>query len=409
MATSLSLFYYLLSQGLGFIILSIALVLFFVWSINEFNSRRTIVLLTLIFFGWICLGVLPLSKVDFRAYPFSLTTYGPGAGPILPFSNMLTFFLKADELERVENIARDPNDVPPPINRDHAETLEIELTAKEVVAEMAPGVLFNYWTFDGQVPGPMLRARVGDTIELTLKNDENNLHPHNIDLHAVTGPGGGGAVTRVEPGEAKTLTFTALNPGLYVYHCAFPNMANHMTHGMYGLILIEPEEGLPAVDREFYVMQGEFYSKGGLGSKGIQVFDAKAMLDGQPTYVVFNGKVGGAVGNMSAMVGDTVRMYVGNGGVNLISSFHLVGEIFNRAYPEASIGGEPYQNVQSTLVPSGGASIVEFGLEVPGQYILVDHALSRVDRGAWGTLNVTGQASTTIYDGVFDQHGGNGH
>ena len=409
MQTTFTLFYYLFSQGLGFIILTVALILFVIWSVNDLYSKRTILLLSLIFIGWLFLGILPLSNFNIKSYPFSMTTYGPGSGPVLPFGNMLTFFRQVDELERVENIARDPNEVPPPIDRDEPAVVDIELTAKEVVAEMAPGVYFNYWTFDGQVPGPMLRVRVGDTVRLTLKNDESSLHHHNIDLHAVTGPGGGAAVTSVAPGESKTVTFTALNAGVFVYHCAYPNMANHMAHGMYGLILVEPEEGLPPVDKEFYVMQGEFYSKGGLGNKGIQVFDAVDMLDGKPSYVVFNGKTGGTVGNMTAKVGETVRMFVGNGGVNLISSFHMVGEIFDKVYPEGAIGSEPHRNIQTTLVPAGGASIVEFGLQIPGQYVMVDHALARTDRGAWGTLTVTGMASSTIYDGIFNNSSNNGH
>lgn len=402
MQTTISLFSYLLSQGLGLILLTIAFILFIVWSINDFYSRKTLILLTLIGLGWILIGIMPLGQINLSGYPFSLTTYGPSDGPILPFRNMLTFFNRVDELPRVKDIARDPNLVPPPIERSEPALVEVTLTAKEVVAEMAPGVHVNYWTFDGQVPGPMLRVRVGDTVRLTLKNDATNLHHHNIDLHAVTGPGGGGAVTMVAPGEEKVVTFKALNPGLFVYHCAEPNMANHMAHGMYGLILVEPEEGLPPVDREFYVMQGEFYSKGGLGKRGLQVFDAEAMLNGQPTYVVYNGKVGGAVGKMTGAVGETVRVFVGNGGVNLISSFHVVGEIFDRVYQEAAIGSEPATNVQTTLVPTGGASIVELGLQVPGNYVLVDHALARVDRGAWGTLTVTGAASSTIYDGILE-------
>lgn len=408
MQTTLSLFSYLLSQGLGFLLLTIALILFIVWSINDFYSRKTLILLVLIGLGWLLIGIMPFGQINLSGYPFSLTTYGPSDGPILPFRNMLSFFNRVDELPRIKDIARDPNAVPPPINRSEPAMVEVTLTAKEVVAEMAPGVHVNYWTFDGQIPGPMLRVRVGDTVRLTLKNDAANLHNHNIDLHAVTGPGGGGAVTMVAPGEEKVATFKALNPGLFVYHCAEPNMANHMAHGMYGLILVEPEDGLPPVDREFYVMQGEFYSKGGLGKQGLQVFDAEAMLNGKPTYVVWNGKVGGVVGKMTGAVGDTVRIFVGNGGVNLISSFHVVGEIFDHVYREASIGSAPATNVQTTLVPAGGASIVEFGLEVPGNYVLVDHALSRVDRGAWGNLTVTGAASSTIYDGILGTEG-HGH
>lgn len=404
MQTTLSLFSFLFSQGFGFFILTVAFVLFVIWSINDLYSRKSIILLSLFFTGWILFGVLPLSNFNFTSYPFSLTTYGPSSGPVLPFRNMLAFFNRVDEMPRVLDIARDPRDIPPPTNRTEPAVVELNLTVKEVVAEMAPGVYFNYWTFDGQVPGPLLRARVGDTVNLTLTNEVTSLHHHNIDLHAVTGPGGGSAVTDVAPGESKTLSFKALNPGLYVYHCAYPNMANHMAHGMYGLILIEPEEGLPPVDKEFYVMQGEFYSKGGLGNKGIQVFDAKAMLEGNPTYIVFNGKVGGATGKMQAETNETVRMFIGNGGVNLISSFHIVGEIFDRVYPEASIGSDPNRNIQTTLVPAGGASIVEFGLEMPSTLVLVDHALARTDRGAWGTLTVTGSASSTIYDGEFSSH-----
>ena len=251
--------------------------------------------------------------------------------------------------------------------------------------------------------------REGDTVELTLKNDPSSVNPHNIDLHAVTGPGGGAVVTNVLPGESRTLTFKALNPGIYIYHCAHPNVAAHMAHGMYGLILVEPKEGLPKVDKEFYVTQGEFYTANDMGDKGLQVFDAKKMLDGHPEYVVFNGRTKGTVGNMSAKVGDKVRIYFGNGGVNLISSFHVIGEIFDKVYPEGAIGSEPHKNVQSTIVPAGGATITDFGLEVPGNYILVDHALSRLDRGAWGTIKVEGAENKEIFDGVAGTQGNSGH
>lgn len=410
MQTTLLLFSYLISQGFGLVILAVALTLLVIWSINDLYSKKTLLLLILIILGWLFISIVPLGHIDVKGYPFSLTTYGPGEGPILPFRNMLSFFMRANELPKVQDIARDPNEVPPPTDRKESALVELELTAKEVVSEMAPGVVFNYWTFDGQIPGPMLRARVGDTVRLTLKNDATNLHHHNIDLHAVTGTGGGSAVTTVAPGESKTLTFKALNAGLFVYHCAYPNMANHMAHGMYGLILIEPEAGLPPVDKELYVMQGEFYSKGGLGNRGIQVFDAEAMLDGKPTYVVFNGRTGGITDKIEAEVGETVRVFVGNGGVNLISSFHLVGEIFDYVYPEGSIGDlPPHKNVQTTLVPAGGASIVEFKLDVPGKYVFVDHALARTDRGAWGTITVKGVASSTIYDGDFSNSSNSGH
>ncbi len=284
----------------------------------------------------------------------------------------------------------------------------MELTTKEVIADIAPGVTLNYWTFNGTVPGPFLRAREGDTIELTLKNDKTSLHTHNIDLHAVNGPGGGAVATNVEPGESKTFRFKALNPGLYVYHCAHPNVPSHMTHGLYGLILIEPKEGLPPVDKEFYVMQGEFYTSGSLGRKGLQLFDAQAMLDGKPQYVVFNGKTGALTGDtMNVKVGDTVRLYIGNGGVNLISNFHVIGEIFDKVYREGDIVSPPARSVQTTLIPAGGATVVEFKADYPGNYILVDHALARMDRGAWGILKVTGEADSSIFDGKIQA--GRGH
>ncbi|MEK7130629.1 MAG: copper-containing nitrite reductase, partial [Patescibacteria group bacterium] len=263
------------------------------------------------------------------------------------------------------------------------------------------------WTFDGKIPGPMLRVREGDMVELTLKNSISSVHGHNIDLHAVTGPGGGAAVTDIGPGESKTLKFKALNPGLYVYHCAHPNVPAHMAHGMYGMILVEPKEGLPKVDKEFYVMQGDFYAVDPIGAKGLQVFDANRMLDGLPTYIVFNGKTNSLTGsNMKAKVGDKVRIYFGNGSVSQISSFHVIGEIFDTVYPEAAIGSEPHKNIQTTTVPAGGATIVEFGLEVPGNNILVDHALSRMDRGAWGVMKVEGEPNKEVYDGVTGKSSG---
>lgn len=371
-------------------------------------------------------------------YPVFVNSFGPGMGPGLPLANVIGFFSHIDSFERVKNIVRDPNDIPPPItiktenteaaslgitgtttvaSTTQAETaveqvsrvVEVYLETKEVLSEIGPEVIFNYWTFNGTVPGPFIRAKEGDTIKLTIHNDETSLHPHNIDLHAATGPGGGGAVTVVAPGETKVLTFKAMNPGLFVYHCAVPNMAVHMAHGMYGLILVEPEEGLPPVDKEFYIMQGELYTTGKLGREGLQVFDAQKMLDGKPEYVVFNGKTGALNGNMQAKVGDKVRMYVGNGGVSLVSSFHVVGEIFDTVYPEASMGGALFKNVQTTIVPAGGATIVEFTVDYPGKYVLVDHALMRTDKGAWGVLEVTGEADPSIFNGDFSSSAKQSH
>ncbi len=333
------------------------------------------------------------------AMPAFMHTYHPGDHrPDLPLSNIMKFFAAYDNFEKVEDIGRDPNDVPPPLNRDWSETVEVYLETKEVIAEVAPEVFFNYWTYNAQVPGPMLRVREGDTVNVTIKNHESSLHSHNVDLHAVTGPGGGATLSRVAPGETKGFSWKALNPGLYIYHCATANVSTHNSHGQYGLILVEPEEGLPEVDKEFYIVQGELYTKGKTGKKGLTVFDSEALLDGIPDYVTFNGRIEtNGEPRMKASVGDKIRIYVGNGGVNLISSFHPIGEIFDLVYDEGGIGSEPLQNIQTTAVLPGGASIVEFTADVPGSIILVDHALARMNKGAWAIIEIEGEAQPDIY------------
>lgn len=395
-----------LVQAIGLFVAYAFAALFIYLVLRKLHSRAITTALVAVFIGVSVWFYVPHGMPNAFQYPFFMKSYGPAAGPVLPFSNVWDFITNFSTFERVENIARDPSDVPPPIQRTTPAVVELTLTTKEVIAEMAPGVTFNYWTFDGTVPGPMLRARVGDTIKLTLKNDATSLHSHNIDLHAATGPGGGAAATTVAPGEEKTITFKALNPGIFIYHCAYPNVPNHMAHGMYGLILIEPEEGLPPVDREYYVVQGEFYSAGALGRRGLQLFDTQAMLDGKAQYVVFNGKTASLIDNMEAKVGERVRLYVGNGGVNYISSFHLIGEIFDDVYREGDVVSAPAQSLQSTLIPAGAAAIVDFTVDYPGKYVLVDHALARLDRGAWGLLQVTGEANKEIFDGALESGGG---
>ena len=404
---------YSLLQSVGFFILAIAVIalLFIIlYTVSKkFKMARKIAVPAVILaLGIFLLFFSPQIFPKHLKYPFFLKTFGPAGGPELPLKNVYTFFKNIKNFERVD-IAKDPADIPSPVDRKASEEINVEIEAKEVIGEMAPGIFFNYWTYNGQVPGPFIRARAGDKINLTLKNHPSSLHHHSIDLHAVNGPGGGATVTMVEPGQSKTFSFKALNPGLYVYHCAHPNVATHMAHGMYGLILIEPEEGLSEVDKEFYVMQGEFYSAGNLGKKGLQVFDAKKMIDGQPEYIVFNGKTQALNGKMEVNVGEKVRLYVGNGGVNLVSSFHVIGEIFDNVYPEAAIGSEPHHNVQTTIIPAGGAGIVEFKVDVPGKYILVDHALARLDRGAWGIMTAEGPENKEIFDGVADTSANNGH
>ncbi len=277
---------------------------------------------------------------------------------------------------------------------------------------MTDGVSYIYWTFGGSVPGKFIRTRVGDEVEVTLKNHPANKLPHNIDLHAVTGPGGGATSSFVAPGHSITFSFKALNPGLYVYHCATAPVGMHIANGMYGLILVEPEGGLPPVDKEYYVMQGDFYTKGKYGEPGLQAFDMQKAIDEHADYVVFNGKVGALTGDnaITANVGETVRLFVGNGGPNLVSSFHVIGEIFDRVHIEA--GSSINENVQTTLIPAGGAAIVEMQVEVPGTFILVDHSIFRAfNKGALGMLKVLGDENKAIYsgkqqEGIYQPEGG---
>ncbi len=297
-----------------------------------------------------------------------------------------------------------PPFVPKPIGNRAATKLIVNMEIKEEEGEMADGVKYTYWTFGGTVPGSFIRTRIGDEVQFHLKNHPDNKLPHNIDLHAVTGPGGGATSSLVAPGHEKVFNFKCLNPGLYVYHCATAPVGMHIANGMYGLILVEPEGGLPPVDKEYYIMQGDFYTKGAYGEQGSQPFDMEKAIKEQPDYVVFNGKVGALTGDKSitAKKGETVRIYMGNGGPNLVSSFHVIGEIFDKVHIEG--GHLINKDVQTTLVPAGGSAIVEFKVDVPGTFILVDHSIFRAfNKGAIGMLKVEGEQDKTIYSGTVQE------
>lgn len=313
-----------------------------------------------------------------------LKSVGPGEAPH-------THAVVPARFQQVPEIARNSSMVPAPASNPFAQKVQFHLEFKEVVAPLADGISYLFWTFDGTVPGPLLRARVGDTVELTLSNHPTSTHDHSIDLHAVTGPGGGGNVSQVPPGKSKTIVFKAEHPGVFVYHCATSNVPSHITNGMYGLIVIDPREGWPSVDREFYVMQGEVYTEGELGERGFQKFSPRKMMDERPEYIVLNGRVKALAGTgaLQAKQGETIRIFFGNGSVSRVSSFHIIGEIFDRVYPEAALN-RVLTSVQTTLVPAGGATVVELTLENSGDYILLDHAISRIDRGAYGILHVEG-------------------
>src|SRR5262245_32497950 len=321
---------------------------------------------------------------------------------------------EADALPEVNAILTSAPLVPPPVDRPGNAKVIVNVETTEVKGTLADGVQYTFWTFGGTVPGPFVRVRVGDVVQMRLKNADKSAHPHSIDLHAVTGPGGGAAVTQLGPGQTGAFEFKALNPGLYVYHCATPSVPEHIANGMYGLILVEPEKGLPRVDREYYVMQGEFYTKGKTLAPGLQPIDPAKLTAERPEYVVFNGKMGALLGEgaMKARVGETVRLFVGNGGPNLISSFHVIGEIFDTVYTEAAVGGgAPARNVQTTLIPAGGAAIVEMKVQVPGRFLLVDHSIVRaMAKGALGLLEVAGAEQPDVFKILVPgAHGTGGH
>jgi nitrite reductase (NO-forming) len=330
------------------------------------------------------------------------------AGPFAFFARALA---EPASAKLPPGLARLPSPaVAPPIARKDSALVKVELEAKVAQGLMADGVGFTYWTFNGTVPGPMIRLRQDDDVELTLKNSTNSPVSHSIDSHGVIGPGGGGKVTQTPPGETSVFRFKAINPGVYIYHCATPMIPFHLSHGLYGLMVIEPRDGWPKVDKEFYVVQGDFYLSGDPAKEGMHQAAFERMAKETPDYVVFNGSVGALAKEraLKAKVGETVRIFFGNAGPNLVSSFHVIGEILEKVYPEGA--SEPMTNIQSTLVPAGGATIVEFKLRAPGTYLLVDHSLARLQKGALGMLEVEGPENPEVFQSIkMGSPGGGGH
>jgi len=307
---------------------------------------------------------------------------------------------EAADTRQAPQIAHDPANVGEPVGDRPPKHVTVDLLTTEIEGRLGDTSTYRFWTFNNKVPGPFVRVRVGDTVTVNVSNAKDSTHIHSVDFHAVTGPGGGAAVTQVPPGQTKSFTFKAMHPGLFVYHCATPMVAQHITNGMYGMILVEPEGGLPKVDREFYVMQGELYTAKSHGSSGLQEFSLEKLLAENPEHVMFNGSMDALtkIYDMKSKVGDVVRIYFGVGGPNLTSSLHLIGEVFDRVYDQASLTSKPLTDVQTTLVPPGGATMVEFRTDYPGRYVLVDHALSRMEKGLAGFLTVEGEKDSSIFD-----------
>jgi nitrite reductase (NO-forming) len=307
-------------------------------------------------------------------------------------------------------IGRRADDLPAPLNRTQPQRVRVDLYSDELVAEMMPDVTYEYWTFNSKVPGPFIRVREGDQVEIHLSKHRvaaeghsehvsSGHYAHSIDLHAVVGPGGGAPLTQGGPGEEKSFRFKAMHPGIYVYHCGTPHVPTHVANGMYGMILVEPEQGLAKVDREFYVMQGDFYTSGQYGEEGLQAFSKEKMLAEKPEYFLFNGRVDSLSGEraLKAKVGEKIRLFVGVGS-HIAANFHIIGAIFDNVYPAGAIMNPPLKNIQTTAIAAGSAVMIEFTAEVPGKYLLVDHSLTRaIDKGALAELIIEGPARPELY------------
>ena len=247
----------------------------------------------------------------------------------------------------------------------------------------------------------MIRVMVGDTVEIHLKNNKDSKESHNIDFHAVTGTRWRSSNAQYRARGGNELRFKALNAGLYFYHCATasPSIPEHIANGMYGGILVEPVGGLK-VDKEFYVVQSEFYTKPGKKGETLE-FSFDNGLTEHPSHVVFNGNVGLACQKSSDGQGGRHHSNVlYQCRTQPVASWHVIGEIFDRVYPEGSLIIPPLQNLQTTVVPAGGSSMAEFKVEVPGTYINVDHSIFRIAKGAVGLLKVEGAEQPDIYKGL---------
>ncbi|HZY95042.1 MAG TPA: copper-containing nitrite reductase [Candidatus Bathyarchaeia archaeon] len=343
----------------------------------------------------IILAVISISSLFLAAYA-TIAVIRPNAGTV-------SSGLPKECALGISNIARNATDIPRPLSPGPAMNRTIMLETKENCAEIASGSSYQYWTFNGTVPGPLLRVRVNDTVTIIIHNSDSSRMTHSIDLHSVIGPGGGMMMTQTDPGQTTRFWFKALHPGLYVYHCATPLADMHIANGMYGMTLVEPQGGLTPVDKEYYVMQGEFYTAGTNAQSGHHEFSFDKQLTGIPDYVVFNGRVGAltGLGALKAQVGQKIRIYFGVGGPNLDSYFHVIGEVFDKVYPNGSTdSGATQREVQTVIVAPGGSTIAELTALVPGNFSLVNHSLTwALQKGAIGTLTVTG----TMPPGIFGQ------
>jgi nitrite reductase (NO-forming) len=310
----------------------------------------------------------------------------------------------ADEV----NVALAPH-VPPAAARNEQAIVDVHFDVVEGIKAIDPnkGIEYETWGYriDGDdaattgTPGPIIRARVGDVLRFTITNLPGNMHPHNVDFHAVTGQGGGAAATTVAPGETATIEARLLYPGMFMYHCAYGDVPLHISQGMYGGILVDPAVPLPAVEHELYMVQSEYYTSP--ATSGPLTTDRGAITAENPQFVVFNGAVGALTGDNAPhmRVGERMRIYFVNAGLNLDSNFHPIGSHWDKVYQEGALLNAPLRGSQTTLVPAGGGTVVELIGQVPQTIVLVDHALARAfDKGAIGQIVVEGDENHEIFE-----------
>ncbi len=292
---------------------------------------------------------------------------------------------------------------------DPAVVKEVRLDTTHRIIEIAPGVKFSAWTFGDQVPGPTVRARVGDRIRFTMTNRSDEAVPavrlvaapmmHSMDFHAaMVSPQD--KYRSIAPGQTITFEFTLNYPGIFMYHCGTPMILEHIASGMYGAVVVEPREGYPTrVNREYVIVQSEFYAKPDPGKRRIDgaplyVLDSERLRAAQPTHTVFNGSHNGMVRNpLPAKAGERVRLHVLNVGPSRTSSFHVVGTIFDRVWFEGNPDNQ-FRGMQTVLLGSSNSATVEFMIPEDGAYIMVDHHFANASQGAIGLISTAAKPVT---------------
>src|SRR5690349_11338776 len=278
---------------------------------------------------------------------------------------------------------------------------EVRLDTTHKVIELAPGIKFSAWTFGDQVPGPVVRVRVGDRVKFSMTNRSDEPAPglqvmaapmmHSMDFHAaMVSPQD--KYRSIAPGQTISFEFTANYPGIFMYHCGTPMVLEHIASGMYGMVVVEPRNGYPTkVDREYAVVQSEFYTKldpqkRKIDGQPLYVLDGDRVRTKAPTYTVFNGRYNGMVDHpLPAKPGERVRLFVLNVGPSNTSSFHVVGTIFDRVWFEGNPDNQ-FRGMQTVLLGSSNGAIVEFVIPEEGNYVMVDHHFANASQGAIGLI-----------------------